>query len=71
MFDQRRYVLAAFGKRRQTDGDHVQPIVEVLAKSSGLGLRQQVAVAGGDYPRIDVHGLRIADALEFVLLQHS
>ena len=62
-------VLAAVAQGRQVDGDHVEAIEEVLAEPRLLDLLQQIAVAGGDDPRVDADRLRVAHPLELVLLQ--
>ena len=71
MADQRGNVFAPLAQRRQIDRHHVQAIVEVFAEPPGLGLFQQVAVAGGDHAGVDADGLRVAYPLELVLLQHA
>ncbi len=71
MADQKRYILAALAQRRDVDRNHVEPVIEVFAEAARFGFLQQVAIAGGDDPGIDADGLRIADALELVLLQHA
>ena len=69
--DQLGDVLAAFADRRQIDRDHVEAIIKILAEPSALDLVEKVAIAGGDHPGIDADCLRIADALELVLLEHA
>src|SRR5262245_11505818 len=40
------YVLTAIAKRRKVDRNDVESVVEVLAKSTGINLIEQVAVRG-------------------------
>ena len=68
---QLRNVLAALAQGGQIDRHHVEAVVEVLAETGGLDLLEQVAVAGGDHAGVDADGLRVAHALELVLLEHA
>src|SRR5262245_29608234 len=71
MSDELRDILAAVAERRQVNGHHVEPVVEVFAKTARGGLGQQVAVAGGNDAGIDANGLRIAHAFELSLLERT
>ena len=53
------------------DGHHVEPIIQVFAKAVASATSSQVPIARGDHPRVDKERLRVADPLEFALLQHA
>jgi len=71
VFGQQGDVGTPAPERRNLDGDHGQPVVEIFTESSGLHLGHQVAVRGRDEPH--VHGARDvgADALHDPVLQHT
>jgi hypothetical protein len=58
-------------KRRQLDGHHVEPVIQIVAESAGRYLIFQILVGGGDDAGIDADGAAFADALELLLLQHA
>src|SRR6202035_1924880 len=64
-------VLPALPERRDLDRKDSEAIVEVGAKPAGLDLAREIAVRGGDDPRVDPHRLRPSDALELALLEHA
>ena len=71
LFGDEGHVAGAVPKRRQLDGNHVEPVEEVLAELP-LGDRpRQVAVGGGDDPDVRGNLLGAADAPELALLQHA
>src|SRR6266851_3281251 len=53
------------------DRDHVETIVEIVAKSAGVNLIFQKLIRGGDDASIDADRPALADALEFALLQYA
>ena len=55
----------------QIDGHHVEAIIKVFAETARIDLFQQIAIAGGDDAGVDADRLRIAHALELVLLEHA
>ena len=57
---QQQYVLAPLPQGRQVEGDDVQPVVEILAKTPCLHLRQGIPVGGAD--EAHVHRLQLAAA---------
>ena len=50
---QHHHVITAITQRRQVQVHDVEPVVQVLAETTGLGLGLQVAVGGGDDPNVD------------------
>ena len=64
-------VVATFTKRRQHDGEHVQPIVKVAAKLAVSGHLREVAVRGRHQAHVNAHGPRAAQSLKLLLLQHT
>src|SRR6185437_10817556 len=71
MLDEERDVLAAFAQRRELHGDDVQPVIEVLAERVLRDHLREIRVRGADDPDVDLHGVRVADALELALLQYA
>src|SRR6266851_408126 len=53
------------------DRDHVETIVEIVAKSAGVNLIFQKLIGGGDNARVHANRPALADALEFTLLQYA
>ena len=64
-------VLSPLAQRRQLDGEHLQPIVEVLAEGAGRHALAQVPVGGGDDTGVGLARRRLADALVAPLLQDA
>ena len=62
-------VGCAVAQRGQADGDHREPVVEVLAEAAGLDLGVEVPVGGGNQPHVHPCGLDAADPLELTLLE--
>ena len=71
VIDQPGNVLAAIAQRRQVDAHHVEPIKQILAEVALGDFFLQIDVGGGDHAHVHLHRLRIADALEFALLQDA
>ncbi len=57
-------VIAALTQRRDIDGDHLQPVVQILAKLAGLDLAQQDLVGRGDKAGVHADGTHRADPAE-------
>ena len=68
---QRQNVFAAFAQRRDVQLHHVQPVKQVLAKSSRLDLLFEVAVRGGEDARVGLDFAIRADALKASVLRHA
>ena len=64
-------VLPALAQRGQVDGDHVQPVVEVLAEAAGADLAAQVAGGGRHQADLDARGLHATHPLELALLDRA
>ena len=62
-------VLPAFAQRRHAHGQHVQAVVQVLAKAAGLHLAPEVEVGGGHHAHVHREGLGAAHALDLAGLQ--
>ena len=71
MLHEQRDVLFAIAKRRNLDGDDVQPIEQVLAELTVGDHLREIAVGGGDDADVDFDRVRVADALELALLQRA
>src|SRR5262249_9182803 len=70
-FGELRDVLRALAQRRQLDGDHVDPVVEVLPEPALLDRLLEVEIRGRNEPEFRFDRLRPADALDFALLDGS
>ena len=66
-----RHVRAPVAQRRQFDGDHVQPVEQVLPEAPPPHLGGQVDVGGGHDADIGEQGVIAADALVAALLQNA
>src|SRR5690606_14391805 len=62
-------VLAPLPQRRKLDGDHVEPVVEVLAEPALPDLFGQVLVGRGDDADVDRLGPRLAHLCHHSLLE--
>ena len=71
MLHEERDVVATLAQRRQLHRNHVQPVVEILAKRALGHHPGEVGMRGGDHADIDLDRVRVADALELALLQHA
>ena len=70
MIDEQRHVLASRAERRSRQRNHVQAVVEVLAKATRLDLGTEVAIRSGNDARVALHRVP-ADRLVLALLQHA
>src|SRR6476660_7205960 len=68
---QRDDVLTPLGKRRESERDDVQSIVEILSESPRFHLSVEIAVRGGDDPHVDRCSLSRTDRTHFAVLQHA
>ena len=68
---QQRNVVAPFPQRRNVNGKHVHPIVQVGAEFLIGDQLSQIAIGGGDHTHIDMKRFRAADALERSILQNA
>ena len=68
MLGQQRQVFHPLAQGRHHDPQHVEPIVEVLAKRPFADLLQQVPLRRGDDPHVGLDGRRAADPLVDLLL---
>ena len=64
-------IRTSLAQRRQADREHVDAIVEVLAKHAGADQRAEIAMCGRDHAHRDAQRLRAADAFEHAVLQHA
>ena len=68
MLHQQRDVLPPLAQRGKLNGDHVQPVVQVLPKPSGGDLFRQIARGSGDQAHFHPGRLHPAHAFELALL---
>lgn len=71
MGDQRRDIVAAFAQRREFYRENAQAIVKILAEAGGIDLLLQVPIGCGSDTNVDLSAARVADALQFLLLQNA
>src|ERR1019366_10155625 len=64
-------IFLAFAQRRDVNGNDVEAIIKVLAKSSLFERLAQIAVGGGEQAYVNFHSACAAEAFEFALLQHA
>ena len=66
-----RDVLAALAQRRDHERNHVEPIEQILAKTTGLDLMLQALIGGRDDAHIHSHGHGCADRLETLFFENA
>src|SRR5258708_36459945 len=71
MLGQQRDVLAPFAQRYRLHRKHIEPEIEVFAKSAALYFLLEIAIGGGDQAYVNRTGALFADPLEIALLQHA
>jgi len=67
----KRDVIFPIAQRRKAEGHYIQPIKEVLPKTSLLYLLFHVAVRGSDKPCFNPDGIVSAEPLKFPLLENA
>ncbi len=68
---QRGQVIHALLERRQVDGDHAQPVCEVLAEGLLRDRLGELAVGGRHHAHVDHDVVGSADAVDAVILEHA
>src|SRR3546814_56061 len=68
---QHQAVVAALAQRRDVDGDHLQPVIEVVAKAPLLHIAIENAVGGADEAHVDLHVADPADRAEALVVQQG
>ncbi len=71
MLRQQRDVATTFPQSRQLDGEHLQPVIEILTEPTLLDHGAKVAVGGRHQPDVGVQGSRATDPLESALFQDA
>ena len=71
VLQQAALVLAQVAQRRHGHGEHAQPVVEVGPEAAGPDLLLEVAVGGGQHPRLAQARGGLAHALELAVFQHA
>src|SRR6185437_13131195 len=71
MVDQQGNILTAVTQRRYSDRNHVQPVVEILAKGIFRYLLLKITVSGGNYTHVDGDFVGAAYRAHSALLQHA
>ena len=68
---QQRHVRGALAQWRRVQGQHIEAVIQVLAKAPGGNLSLQVAVGGGNHAHVHGHGFGAAHRVHHALLQHA
>ena len=68
---QRQDVVSPLAQRGHVQLDHLEPIVQVLAKSAARNSVGQLAVGGGQHAHVDPAALVLAHAADLALLQRA
>ena len=68
---QRPEVARPLEQGRQTDGEHGQPVVQVLAEATRAHLLGEIAIGGGDDAHVDLDNADATHALEAPLMQDA
>src|ERR1700737_5647024 len=63
-----RNVLASLAQRRHCDRKNVQPVEQILAKTSRLHVGNQVSIGWRDETHVALDGFARPDRLDFILL---
>ena len=71
MVGEQEDVILAVAQRRQADGEHVDPVVQILAEGTGLDGLFQILVRGRDDTHVGPAGSIAPDTFVFTLLQHA
>ena len=71
MLQQAALVLAQVAQRRDRHGEHAEAVVEVGPEAAGPNLLLEVAVGGGQHPRLAQARGGLAHALELAVFQHA
>ena len=69
--DELGHVLEAFAQGGHPDGEHVEPVIEVLAEASLLHEADQILVGRRDQPEVDLDRVLGADGIDLALLQRT
>ena len=68
---QSRHIAQARAQRRQMDGDHMETVVQVLAKAALADPLREVGISGGHHAHVHPYVLGTAQPLELALLQDA
>ena len=71
VFGESRDGFPAFAQRRAFDGEGAQAVEYVLPETIGFDVGFEVAIGRGDDAHIHLPRSCVADALDFLLLQHA
>src|SRR5579875_2732974 len=71
MLHQQRNVLTPFPQRWQMERHDVEPVVKIFAETALAHRLLQVEVGGRNDAHIDLNGLRAANALQLLFLEHA
>src|SRR5260370_24937909 len=67
---ERFQILAPLTQRRHLDVNHVEPIEQIIAKSSPLNCVFEIGIGRSDQPRVDLNRLVPAQPFELAVLDH-
>ena len=71
MLNQQRNIIGPLSKRRQFNREHLQAIIQILAKVAFFYHRLQVLIGRCDHAYVDANRLAASHSLERAVLQQS
>ena len=63
------HIVAALSQGRDMNGEHIQPVKQILAKPAFLDGLGQIAIGGRQHTHIRFSGRRTADRVVFAFLE--
>ena len=71
MIDQRRQIFETLGQSRQHDGEHIEPVIQVLSQAPLEDRVAEIAIGGRQHPHVERDVAAPADASEFAVLDDA
>src|SRR5437868_2784636 len=68
---QHRNIALAFSQRRHTNGEDIEPVIQVTAKLFFRHALSQVAIRGSNQAYVYANGASAAQSFELLVLQHA
>src|SRR5580704_7993156 len=71
MIEEQGNILAALAQRRQLEGNHVEAMIQILAKAAIAHKAQQIDIRRGDNAHVHFDIFSATQAHEFAFLDHT
>src|SRR5581483_6334907 len=71
ILSQQRNVFLALAQRRGIESDHVQPVIQIFAKSSIAHIFRKISIGSGDHSDIERMRMRPTDTFKLALLKNA